>query len=152
VEWLSSGGLDGQELTLAAAAVKAGVVSRDPYEAGERRKLNLGHTFAHAIEHEARLRGDDITHGEAVAMGMILAARLSDALGVSTGLEASLTQDFTAAGLPTQCPYPPEALVEAMDKDKKAEGGLVHFVLPERIGSVIIRDLAVRDVVNYLKI
>ena len=152
VEWLSSGGLDGQELTLAAAAVKAGVVSRDPFEAGERRKLNLGHTFAHAIEHEARLRGDDITHGEAVAMGMILAARLSDALVVSTGLEASLTQDFTAAGLPTQCPYPVETLAEAMDKDKKAEGGLVHFVLPERIGSVIIRDLAVRDVVNYLKI
>ena len=148
--WISSGSTDGQELILAAAAVKAGVVSRDPFEAGERRKLNLGHTFAHAIEHEARLRGDDITHGEAVTMGMILAARLSDALGVSTGLEASLTQDFTTAGLPTQCPYPVETLAEAMDKDKKAEGGLVHFVLPERVGSVIIRDLPVRVAVNAL--
>ena len=63
-----------------------------------------------------------------------------------------MTQDFAAAGLPTQCPYPVEALAGAMDKDKKAEGGLVHFVLPERIGSVVIRDLAVSDVVNYLKI
>ena len=154
VRWLSAGGSEAelQELVLAAAAVKAGVVSRDPFEAGERRKLNLGHTFAHAIEHEARLRGDDITHGEAVAMGMVLAARLSDALGVSTCLERLLTADFAAAGLPVQCPYPVEALAEAMDKDKKAEGALVHFVLAERIGSVTIRDLSVAEAINALKI
>ena len=99
-----------QELALAAAGVKAAIVSRDPFEAGERRKLNLGHTFAHAIEHEALRRGDDITHGEAVAMGIVLAARLSDALGVSAGLEARLAADFAAAGLPTQAPYPVETL------------------------------------------
>ena len=154
VRWLSAGGSEAelQELVLAAAAVKAGVVSRDPFEAGERRKLNLGHTFAHAIEHEAFRRGDDITHGEAVAMGMVLAARLSDALGVSTCLERLLTADFAAAGLPVQCPYPVEALAEAMDKDKKAEGARVHFVLAERIGSVIIRDLSVAEAINALKI
>ena len=141
-----------QELLLAAAGVKAGVVSRDPFEAGERRKLNLGQTFAHAIEHEARLHGDDITHGEAVAMGIILAARLSDALGVSAGLEKTLTRDFAASGLPVQCPYPVDTLAGAMDKDKKAEGGLVHFVLIERPGSVIIRDLTVAVALNALTI
>ena len=150
VAWLASNGADGQELILAAAAVKAGIVSRDPYEADERRKLNLGHTFAHAIEHEARLRGEDVTHGEAVAMGIILAARLSDRLDVSEGLEARLTADFAAIGLPTASPYPLEALAEAMDKDKKAEGSLVHFVLPERIGSVIIRGLSVAEALNAL--
>ena len=150
IKWLSEDGADGQELILAAAAVKAGVVSRDPYEAGERRKLNLGHTFAHAIEHEARVREEDITHGEAVAMGMILAARLSDRLGISAGLEARLTADFAAVGLPTASPYPLAALAGAMDKDKKAEGDLVHFVLPERIGSVIIRDLTVAEALNAL--
>ena len=150
VQWISSEGADDQELILAAAAVKAGVVSRDPFEAGERRKLNLGHTFAHAIEHEARQHGDDITHGEAVAMGMVLAARLSDALGVSKGLEAALTKDFTVAGLPVRCPYPLETLAGAMDKDKKAEGALVHFVLAERIGSVVIRDLPVGEAINAL--
>ena len=150
IKWLSEDGADGQELILAAAAVKAGIVSRDPYEAGERRKLNLGHTFAHAIEHEARVREEDITHGEAVAMGMILAARLSDRLGVSSGLESRLTADFAAVGLPTQSPYPLAALAGAMDKDKKAEGNLVHFVLPERIGSVIIRDLTVAEALNAL--
>ena len=150
VQWLSSHGTDGQDLILAAAAVKAGIVSRDPYEAGERRKLNLGHTFAHAIEHEARLREEDITHGEAVAMGLVLAARLSDRLGVSDGLEARLQADFSAVGLPTACPYPLSALAGAMDKDKKAEGALVHFVLPERIGSVILRDLTVTEALNAL--
>ena len=152
VKWISTDGVDGQELILAAAAVKAGVVSRDPFEAGERRNLNLGHTFAHAIEHEARQHGDDITHGEAVAMGMILAARLSDALGVSSGLADRLTADFAAVGLPTQCPYPPETLAGAMDKDKKAEDGLVHFILPARIGSVIQRDLAVAEALKALTI
>ena len=152
VKWLSADGADGQELILAAAAVKAGVVSRDPFESGERRNLNLGHTFAHAIEHEARQRGDDITHGEAVAMGMILAARLGDALGVSAGLEARLTADFSAAGLPTQCPYPLDTLADAMDKDKKAEDGLVHFILPARIGSVLQRDLTVAAALKALTI
>ena len=150
IKWLTDDSADGQERILAAAAVKAGIVSRDPYEAGERRKLNLGHTFAHAIEHEARLREEDITHGEAVAMGMVLAARLSDRLGVSDGLEARLKADFAAVGLPTQCPYPLETLAGAMDKDKKAEGSLVHFVLPERIGSVVIRDLTVAEALNAL--
>ena len=150
IQWLSADDADGQELILAAAAVKAGIVSRDPYEAGERRKLNLGHTFAHAIEHEARVREEDITHGEAVAMGMVLAARLSDRLGVSAGLEARLTADFAAVGLPTACPYPLPALAGAMDKDKKAEGALVHFVLPERIGSVIIREMSVVEALNAL--
>ena len=154
VRFLSEGGSDAerQALIFAAAAVKAGVVSRDPYEAGERRKLNLGHTFAHAIEHEARRRGDDITHGEAVAMGIVLAARLSDALGVSEGMEARLRRDFRASGLPVDCPYPTETLAGAMDRDKKAEGGLVHFVLPARIGTVIIRDLSVAQALNALKI
>ena len=153
VRLLAAGGSDAewQELVFAAAAVKAGVVSRDPFEAGERRKLNLGHTFAHAIEHEARRLGDDITHGEAVAMGIIFAARLSDALGVSAGLAPRLTQDFTVSGLPVACPYPPADLAEAMGKDKKAEGGLVHFVLAERPGSAVIRDLSVAAALNALK-
>ena len=152
VRCLSGSGDGLQDLVFAAAAVKAGVVSCDPFEADERRKLNLGHTFAHAIEHEARQQGDDVTHGEAVAMGMILAAWLSDATGLSAGMEARLTQDFTTVGLPVTCPYPLETLAAAMDKDKKAEGGLVHFVLPERIGSVVIRDLTVDEVIKTLKI
>ena len=126
-----------------AARIKEEIVARDPYEKGERAKLNLGHTFGHAIEHEARLRGDDITHGEAVAMGIILAARLSESLGIGEkGLAARLMADFQAAGLPTRCPYPPDALQEAMGKDKKAlGGGKVKFVLPVKPGEVVFHEM-----------
>lgn len=150
VRYLSEGEGDLQALIFGAASVKAGIVARDPFEKDERRKLNLGHTFAHAIEHQARLRGDDLTHGEAVAVGTILAARLSDGLGISSGLSSRLERDFSAAGLPVRCPYPLADLAEAMDKDKKAAHGRISFVLPERIGSVVIRDLTAAVALNTL--
>ena len=125
-----------QQLILRAAEIKAGIVERDPEEHGERAKLNLGHTFGHAIEHEAHKRGEDIQHGEAVAIGIILAAEMSDREGLSKGLATRLKADFAAAGLPTECPYPLETLHEAMTKDKKATVGKTRFILPKEIGSV----------------
>jgi len=133
------------ELITAAAAVKAGVVSRDQFESGERRKLNLGHTFAHAIEWKAREENYDITHGEAVAVGMIQAARLTDA-----GLAGRLCSDFRQAGLVTELPFPLESLAESMTKDKKAEGGKVHFVLIRTIGDVYIQDMTVAEAISKL--
>ena len=95
------------ELVRAAASVKAGIVTRDQFETGERRKLNLGHTFAHAIEKNARMAGDDITHGEAVSMGMVMAAELSVKIGLArNGFPEALYTDFRSAGLPVDCPYP----------------------------------------------
>jgi 3-dehydroquinate synthase len=131
-----------QELLLRAAEIKAGVVQRDPFEQGERAKLNLGHTFGHAIEHEARLRGEDINHGEAVAIGIILAAEMSDREGLSNGLAARLKADFNAVGLPTECPYPLDMLKAAMAKDKKAAGGKVKFILLRRPGEVIMKEVS----------
>ena len=126
-----------------AAAIKARIVAEDPEEHGVRAKLNLGHTFGHAIEHEARLHGADITHGEAVAMGIILAAELSERLGVAQkGLSAQLKADFSRLGLPVDCPYPVEDLVEALRKDKKAvAGGKVKFVLLRAPGDVVLQEL-----------
>ncbi len=131
-----------QELLLRAAEIKAGVVQRDPFEQGERAKLNLGHTFGHAIEHEARLRGEDINHGEAVAIGIILAAVMSDREGLSNGLAVRLKADFEAVGLPTECPYPLDTLKAAMAKDKKAAGGKVKFILLRRPGEVIMKEVS----------
>ena len=126
-----------------AAAIKAQIVTEDPEEHGVRAKLNLGHTFGHAIEHEARLHGADITHGEAVAMGILLAAELSERLGVAQkGLSAQLKADFSCLGLPTESPYPVEDLVEALRKDKKAvTGGKVKFVLLRAPGDVVLQEL-----------
>ena len=135
-----------QPLILQAAQIKARIVAEDPEEHGVRAKLNLGHTFGHAIEHEAHLRGDDVAHGEAVAMGMILAAQLSERLGVAEkGLADALRADFIRIGLPVDSPYPADTLVEAVAKDKKAAGGKVRFVLLQAPGHVILKDLDLND-------
>ena len=140
-----------QTLIAAAAKVKAGIVSRDEQERGERRCLNLGHTFAHAIEHEARQAGLDITHGEAVAVGILLAARLSEAMGLaSKGLAARLEADWTACGLPTGVPFDLGTLTAAMTKDKKAEGDTIHFVLLSSIGQVEIRKISAAEATAQL--
>lgn len=164
-----------EDLVAAAAKIKAGIVERDEFECGERRKLNLGHTFAHAIEsvsmsgHNGAESG--VTHGEAVAMGMIMAAKASERYynlasespsrreniagqndtATSEGgesLSSRLACDFSRCGLPTECPFPPESLSGAMKKDKKAENGIVHFVLIRAIGDVRIEDLPVERAVN----
>ena len=140
-----------QTLIAAAAKVKAGIVSRDEQERGERRCLNLGHTVAHAIEHAARQVGLDVTHGEAVAVGILLAARLSEAMGLAPkGLAARLEADWTACGLPTGVPFDPATLTAAMTKDKKAEGDTIHFVLLSSIGQVEIRKISAAEATALL--
>lgn len=132
-------------LARAAAGVKAGIVSRDFRESGERKLLNLGHSFAHAIEHLAQTGADGtvgISHGEAVSMGIVLAARLSCALGYAPkGFDSSLEADFAAAGLRVKCPYAPRQLVQAMSRDKKAEAGTLSFVLMRGISDVFVEKL-----------
>lgn len=154
------------ELIAAAARVKAGVVSRDQFEKGERRKLNLGHTFAHAIETLAQRDGGEryqtedgacaVTHGEAVAAGMVLAGRLADKYFRKykeeiTPLQSKLSCDLWDCDIPCFCPYSTEEMAEAMRKDKKAEGGKVHFVLPYAVGDVRIVDLTVDEVIKLME-
>jgi 3-dehydroquinate synthetase len=156
-ECVSDSTKDLTRLICAAARVKAGVVSRDQFENGERRKLNLGHTFAHAIESLALKYENDITHGEAVAMGILLAAELSEKLTVrrreydAAFIYHKLEDDFFACGLPISNPFRVQDMATAMKKDKKAEGGKVHFVLPSFIGDVRVVDLTVDEVIDTLE-
>ena len=137
------------ELISAAARIKAGIAGRDPFERGERRLLNLGHTFAHAIEKESLER---VCHGNAVSMGTILAARLAERLGVAeNGFAERLKADFEACGMPTACPFGIDSLTGAMRKDKKAEGDVVHFVIPRRVGNVETMDLSPEYVTSLLR-
>ena len=128
----------------AAAAVKRKIVEQDPYEENIRRYLNLGHTYAHAIEwyQHTHPTADPMTHGEAVAVGMVQAALLSERLGLcKAGLAEKIRKDLQACGLPTELPCPEAELEAALWKDKKAEKGIIHFVLIKKIGKVIIKDL-----------
>ena len=153
-------------LIAAAARVKAGVVSRDQFEKDERRKLNLGHTFAHAIETLAQREAmeaeiqqrlpEGVTHGEAVAMGMVLAAKLADRYyrndrNDPTELEAKISNDLWDCNIPCYCPYSIEEMAQIMKKDKKAEGGKIHFVLPKAIGEVEIVALTVDEVCRLME-
>ena len=147
-------------LISAASAVKQDIVGRDPLERGERRVLNLGHTWAHAIEWwqhqpaEAASAAEPrrtYTHGEAVAIGIIAAARKAEELGIAEAVPAGaprlsekLAADFAACGLPTELPCGEDALAAAVARDKKAEASkgsgskTVNYVLPVRIGKVVI--------------
>ncbi|QSX78420.1 3-dehydroquinate synthase [Agrilutibacter solisilvae] len=114
---------------------KADVVSRDPYERGHRALLNFGHTFGHAIEAEQGYAGvgrDALNHGEAVAVGMVLAARLSTLLGLAPAEDATALESLLATlGLPVRLPerLAPAALLARMYLDKKADAQGLRFVL-----------------------
>lgn len=150
---LTANPADLTELVRAAAQIKCGVVERDEFETGERRVLNLGHTVGHAIEwwQAGGAAAARYSHGEAVAVGIIQAARVSEALGVChKGLAAQLEADFEALGLPTQCPVSPETMERAVRQDKKADGDSVHFVLIRNLGRVEVRLLPVSQIINLL--
>lgn len=118
-----------------ACAIKAEVVARDEREGGLRRLLNFGHTLAHAIEQHAGYSG--ILHGEAVAIGMVFAAERSEALGFApAGTRDRLAALLERAGLPIRAPdRPRRAYLSAIAVDKKKQGGRIHFVVLDGIGS-----------------
>jgi len=114
---------------------KAGVVERDEREAGERALLNFGHTFGHAIETETGY--DALLHGEAVAIGMVVAARLSAQLGMGGDADTErLEALLKRLGLPTTLPtgFAPDALLARMHLDKKNRAGALRLILWRGIG------------------
>jgi 3-dehydroquinate synthase len=127
-------------LIAACCRIKAGVVTRDEREAGERRILNFGHTMGHALEAITRYRR--FRHGEAVGYGMMAAARLAAARGAL----AAEAADALAALVAQMGPLPPVAdlavadAVAAIRQDKKIVEGRLHFVLPRDIGRVEVVD------------
>jgi 3-dehydroquinate synthase len=120
-------------------AIKARVVESDPFEKGERAHLNFGHTFGHAIENVSQYA---YAHGECVALGMVAASRLAASLKM---LDQSSVDRIVAliknAGLPTSgLKLPIDEVAKAMLHDKKVKARKIRFILPDRIGHVIIRD------------
>ncbi|WP_295555734.1 3-dehydroquinate synthase [uncultured Hyphomicrobium sp.] len=134
---------------------KAAIVARDEHETGDRALLNLGHTFGHALEAWTGY-SDRLLHGEGVAIGMCLAFRFSESLGLCPpGTAERVTRHLTAAGLPTRLSDIPGGkadageLVRLMGQDKKVRDGRLTFILVRGIGEAFIsRDIdepAVRD-------
>ena len=129
--------------------IKAHVVGQDEREGGLRAILNFGHTFGHAIE--AGMGYGAWLHGEAVGCGMVMAAHLSQRLGlVDAAFVARLTRLIEAAGLPVRGPaLGADRYLELMGHDKKAEGGEIRFVVINGPGQATVRpapERTVRDV------
>ncbi len=127
-----------------ACEMKAEIVNQDERETGRRALLNLGHTFAHALEAETGF-GDRLLHGEAVSIGMIAAFELSVRLGLCpAGHAARVRAHFEAVGLPTAFPDHPgdgwkaETLLAHMRRDKKVQAGKTTFVLVRGIGDAFL--------------
>jgi len=125
--------------------IKAAVVAADERETtGRRALLNFGHTFAHAYEALTGY-GDRLLHGEAVALGMVKAARLSAALGLAREADAArLEAHLSSLDIATEPRrllnrgFPVDALIETMTRDKKAEAGALRFVLWHGIGNAFL--------------
>ena len=113
------------------AEVKGGIVSQDPREAGLRELLNFGHTMGHAYEAASAYR---VTHGEAVAVGMVYATALAERLALTAPTVRPELEDLLGrAALPTRARLP-KGVWSFVLQDKKARGGKLRWILPRRIG------------------
>lgn len=122
----------------AAIRVKADIVERDERESGDRRKLNLGHTLAHAIEKAS----NRMNHGEAVAVGTALIAGAAVKLGALTQADCDrIVNVLTALGFDLTPPVEVKRLLKEVGKDKKNEDGMLRIVLPVGIGDCEVRPM-----------
>lgn len=130
------------EVVRASVRVKVGIVERDEREAGERRKLNLGHTLAHAIEKCS----NRMNHGEAVAVGMVLIADAAVRLGVlHAEVRDRIVGIFQRMGFELTPPVELKRLLKEAAKDKKNEDGMLRIVLPTAIGGCEVRMLSPQE-------
>ncbi|OPY57862.1 MAG: 3-dehydroquinate synthase [Pelotomaculum sp. PtaU1.Bin035] len=133
--------------------IKANVVEEDETEGGLRAILNYGHTFGHAVE--ALTGYKKYTHGEAVGIGLVVAARLAESLGFLAAADCTRIESLVSrAGLPREIPenLTPKDIVGCFYHDKKTVGGRLTFILPGRIGKVdIIRDLEEHLILDLLR-
>src|SRR5712692_8292457 len=143
---------------MVSCRMKAAIVAADERETGDDRALlNFGHTFGHALEAETGF-GDRLLHGEAVALGMVLAFDFAVRLGLASGQDAHrVRRHLAAAGLPTELSAiglsgsAADRLLGHMGKDKKVRDGAITLILPRRIGDVfVLRDAPVGELREFL--
>ncbi len=136
-----------------SCAAKAAVVAKDERESGERALLNFGHTFGHALESETGF-SDTLLHGEAVALGMLMAFDLSARIGLCPGQDAvRVRKHFEAVGLPHDprqiagVTWNADTLISHMALDKKVRDGKLTFILCRGIGEAFVtQDVKIDDV------
>jgi 3-dehydroquinate synthase len=130
-----------EKLVYDSVVIKSSVVNKDEKEKGERRKLNFGHTFGHAIE-----KITHVPHGEAVSAGMVSASALSVQKGYLTKEEALRIEALLKnLKLPTKIQLDKTKVLDALKRDKKREGGLINFVLLKSIGNAVVEEISINE-------
>jgi 3-dehydroquinate synthase len=138
-----------EELVAACVAVKAQIVGEDEFENGVRQLLNFGHTVGHAVE---KCSDFTVRHGQAVAIGMVLAARASERLGLSEeSCSGEIRRVLEKTGLPTRSPFGPDELSAAACSDKKRRGGRITLVVPRRIGKCFLHNIPVSELTGFIR-
>jgi 3-dehydroquinate synthase len=133
-------------LISASVKIKAEIVEKDELEKGERRLLNFGHTFGHAIENIYHL-----SHGEAISLGMIIAANFSTEKGLMPLKSAKrLERLLDNLHLITKVSLDKDNVLDTMRKDKKKYGTMIYFIMPESIGNAVVHSVPFGDLERYL--
>ena len=134
-----------EKLIYDSVVIKSAIVNRDETEKGERRILNFGHTFGHAIE-----KCTDCNHGEAISIGMVMACDFSVDKGLLSSASAlrlkRLLQRFE---LPTAVKVNPDRVRDAIQKDKKRAGDMLHFVFLNQIGRAVVDETPIDALQTY---
>ncbi|MFH1155753.1 MAG: 3-dehydroquinate synthase [Pseudomonadota bacterium] len=147
--WESALNLDPEVITslvTTSVRIKADVVQKDEREAGERRKLNFGHTIGHALE---KLTGTG--HGSAVSMGMVAAAAFSRSRGLLADADCKRITDLLARlNLPVTWDVPVSHIMETVMKDKKRAAETVHFVFLSSIGTSLVETIRFSELETFL--
>lgn len=141
-----------EQMIYRSCVLKSEVVAEDEQEQGVRALLNFGHTFGHAIENLAGY--GTVLHGEAVAIGMILASKLSaQEYGFDSSLVARLESLLEFFELPTKLPngIKAESMVHAMQLDKKNRNAQIRLILPIKIGQAQIKDYSTETIQHFLQ-
>ncbi|NLO85484.1 MAG: 3-dehydroquinate synthase [Clostridiales bacterium] len=131
-------------------SAKARLVEEDELDTGSRQYLNLGHTLGHAVE---RCSNYQISHGHAVAIGMVYATRLAVSMGICPPHVLDEIIDMTKRNhLPTSAPFTPDMLCTVAQSDKKRAGDQLTFVLPHRIGECELHRVDIADLPELVQI
>ena len=138
-EKLKKGTFEIENIISDCLRIKKALVGADEHDNGIRKLLNFGHTFGHAVEKASSYA---FTHGEAVAVGMVAAAKIAEKISVcEKGVTESIVSVLSAYSLPTKCGINTDALVSVCLADKKSDGDEISLVLPEKIGNCVIRNV-----------
>lgn len=135
---------DMDEIVEACVSMKRDIVMKDEFDTGERQVLNLGHTFGHSIEKNSNFT---ISHGKAVAMGLVLIAQAAEAKGMcKEPISGKIKEALKKNGLPIETAMTPKEIAQGTMVDKKRRGGAISFVFPTKIGECVIEKVPVEQV------